>query len=226
MWKASTSGGSTGMPKLIWENRSSLIDPTAPLELLRMQVDDVMLHPAAAYHNASFSQTNWALCFGSHVLLMERFDAAEWLRLVEHHHVRWAYLVPTMMSRILALPDDVRQAADVCSLEVVIHMAAPCPPWVKQAWIDWIGPEKIWEIYAGTEGFGATMIDGVEWLAHPGSVGRAPAGTKIRDDEGNVLPVGEIGTVWFRAPAGNPLGHGNEPQTYGDMGTSPTAGPT
>src|SRR5204862_7171551 len=178
-----------------------LIDPTAPLELLRMQVDDVMLHPAAAYHNASFSQTNWALCFGSHVLLMERFDAAEWLRLVERHRVRWAYLVPTMMSRILALPDDVRQAADVSSLEVVIHMAGPCPPWVKQAWIDWIGPEKIWEIYAGTEGFGATMIDGVEWLAHPGSVGRAPAGTEIRDDERSVLPVGEIGTVWFRAPA-------------------------
>ena len=79
MWKASTSGGSTGLPRLIWENRSSAIDPTDPFALLRIQVDDVVLHPAAAYHNASFSQTNWALCWGCHVLLMERFDAAEWL---------------------------------------------------------------------------------------------------------------------------------------------------
>jgi bile acid-coenzyme A ligase len=95
MWKASTSGGSTGLPRLIWENRSSAIDPTDPFALLRIAVDDVVLHPAAAYHNASFSQTNWALCWGCHVLLMERFDAAEWLRLVERHRVRWAYLVPT-----------------------------------------------------------------------------------------------------------------------------------
>ena len=207
MWKASTSGGSTGLPKLIWEHRSSAIDPTDPFPLLRIQVDDVVLHPAGAYHNAAFSQTNWALCWGGHVLLMERFDAAEWLRLVERHRVRWAYLVPTMMSRILALPDDVRQAADVSSIEVVMHMAAPCPPWVKEQWIDWIGPEKIWEIYAGTEGFGATMINGVEWLEHRGSVGKAPPGTEIRDDDGKLLPAGEIGTIWFYPPEGNPIGH-------------------
>ena len=190
MWKASTSGGSTGLPRLIWENRSSAIDPADPFPLLRMQVDDVVLHPAAAYHNASFSQTNWALCWGCHVLLMERFDAAEWLRLVERHQVRWAYLVPTMMSRILALPDEVRSAADVSSLEVVMHMAAPCPPWVKEAWIEWVGPEKIWEIYGGTEGFGATMINGVEWLEHRGSVGKVQARTEIRDDDGKVRPGG------------------------------------
>jgi bile acid-coenzyme A ligase len=219
MWKASTSGGSTGLPKLIWEHRSSEINPTEPYPLLRIQMDDVVLHPAAAYHNASFSQTNWALCWGSHVLLMDRFDAQEWLSLVGRHRVRWAYLVPTMMSRILALPDDVRQKADVSSLETVIHMAAPCPPWVKEAWIDWIGPEKIWEIYGGTEGFGATIINGVEWLEHRGSVGRAQPSTEIRDDSGKLLPTGEIGTVWFYPPAGNPLGHSPDvAQTFGDMG--------
>jgi bile acid-coenzyme A ligase len=150
---------------------------------------------------------------------MERFDASEWLNVVERHRVRWAYLVPTMMSRILGLGDDVRGAADVSSLEVVMHMAAPCPPWVKRAWIDWIGPEKIWEIYGGTEGFGATIINGVEWLEHPGSVGRAQARTEIRDDTGRILPTGEIGTVWFYPPSGNPMGHPDDvAQTFGDMG--------
>ena len=149
---------------------------------------------------------------------MDRFDAAEWLRLVERHRVRWAYLVPTMMSRILALPDEVREAADVSSLEIVMHMAAPCPPWVKQAWIDWIGPEAIWEIYAGTEGYGATMINGVEWLEHRGSVGLAPPRTEVRDDDGNVLPPGEDGTIHFYPPDGNPMGHTDEARTYGDVG--------
>ncbi|XVQ15630.1 AMP-binding protein [Spirillospora sp. CA-255316] len=218
-WKASTSGGSTGVPKLILENRNSLIHPEQPIEILHMRAGDVVLHPAGAYHNAAFSQTNWALCWGGHVILMERFDALEWLRTVERHRVRWAYLVPTMMSRILALPDEVRAAADLSSLEVLIHMAAPCPPWVKQAWIDWVGPEAIWEVYAGTEGYGATMINGVEWLRHPGSVGRAPAGTEIRDDDGVPLETGRIGVVWFRPPPGNPFDHSDEPRTYGDMGS-------
>jgi bile acid-coenzyme A ligase len=217
-WKASTSGGSTGMPKLIWEERPALIDPDTPFELLQIQVDDVVLHPAAAYHNSSFVQTAYGLCWGAHVILMDRFDAAEWLRLVERHRVRWAYLVPTMMSRILALPDEVRAAADLSSLEIVMHMAAPCPPWVKQAWIDWIGPEPIWEIYAGTEGYGASMINGVEWLAHPGSVGKAPPRTEVRDDDGNVLPPGEDGIIFLYPPAGNPLGLTDEPRTYGDVG--------
>ena len=218
-WKASTSGGSTGMPKLLWENRSSLIHPQEPLVLLKMQTEDVILHPAGAYHNSTFSQTNWALCWGSHVILMQRFDAAGWLEIVERQRVRWAYMVPTMMSRVLGLPESVRAAADVSSLEIVMHMAAPCPPWVKQAWIDWVGPEKVWEVYAGTEGYGATMIGGVEWLEHPGSVGQAPPGTEIRDDDGNALAPGEIGTIWFRPAEGNPLGHDTQARTYGDMGS-------
>jgi bile acid-coenzyme A ligase len=90
--------GKHGASQIDLENRSSAIDPIGPIPLLRIEVDDVVLHPAGAYHNASFSQTNWALCWGCLVLLTERFDAAEWLRLVERHHVRWAYLVPTMMS--------------------------------------------------------------------------------------------------------------------------------
>ena len=105
------------------------------------------------------------------------------------------------------------------SLELVIHMAAPCPPWVKQGWIDWVGPEKVWEVYAGTEGYGLTTISGVEWLEHVGSVGKASPGTEIHDDDGNLLPPGEVGTVYFRPPSNNVLGHDAVPQTYGDMGS-------
>jgi bile acid-coenzyme A ligase len=218
IWKASSSGGSTGVPKLIWENRASTIDPVRPMSLLRIDPGDVILHPAAAYHNATFTQTNWGLCWGCHVVLMQKFDPLEWLRTVERHRVNWAYLVPTMMSRILALPEELRRHADVSSLKMVMHMAAPCPTWVKEAWIEWVGADTVWEIYGGTEGYGATMIGGVEWLAHKGSVGKAPPGTTVRDDEGMLLGPGEIGTIYFIPPANNPLGHPQEPRTFGDVG--------
>ncbi len=224
IWKAATSGGSTGVPKLIYERRSSLVHPLEPNPMLRMRAEDVILHPAGAYHNASFSQTNWALCWGSHVVLMQRFDPLEWLKIVQHYGVRWAYLVPTMMSRILALPEEVRKSFDVSSIDIAIHMAAPCPSWVKEAWIEWIGPEKIWEVYAGTEGYGATMIGGVEWLAHRGSVGKAPPGTEIRGEDGAILPAGEIGAVHFRPGANNLFGHPDVPLSYGDMGWLDTDG--
>lgn len=218
IWKASSSGGSTGMPKLIWENRSSLIDPATPIPILRLAPGEVMLHPAGAYHNAAFSQTNWALCWGCHVVLMDRFDPLEWLRTVDRYRVNWAYMVPTMMSRVLALPEGVRKGFDLSSLRMVMHMAAPCPAWVKQAWIDWVGAETVWEIYGGTEGYGATMIGGREWLANPGSVGKAPPGTSVRGDNGLELAAGEIGTIYFTPPVGNPMGHSQEPRTFGDAG--------
>ena len=121
-WKGITSGGSTGMPKLMWDNFSSVVDPHGPLEILVIKPEDRMLHPAGAYHNAPFSQTNWGLSWGCHVVLMERFDPVEWLKAVEKHKIRWAYLVPTMMSRILSVPKEVREGYDLSSLEVVIHM--------------------------------------------------------------------------------------------------------
>ena len=217
VWKGATSGGSTGLPKVIWDPRPSLVHPLQPMPVLQIGLEDVVLHPATAHHNSPFCQTAWALCWGLHVILMERFDALEWLRAVERYRVTWAYLVPTMMSRILNVAESTRAAADVSSLRVVIHMAAPCPPWVKQAWIDWLGADKIWEVYAGTEGYGATMVSGVEWVSHPGTVGRVSPDTQIRDDAGNVLPPGEIGTIWF-LPPGAAGGAGDPMKTYGDMG--------
>ena len=218
-WKGITSGGSTGMPKLMWDNFSSVVDPHGPLEILVIKPEDRMLHPAGAYHNAPFSQTNWGLSWGCHVVLMERFDPVEWLKAVEKHKIRWAYLVPTMMSRILSVPKEVREGYDLSSLEVVIHMAAPCPVWVKAEWIDWLGPDRIIEVYAGSEGYGSTLLTGREWLEHPGTVGKAPPDTEIRDEEGNALPTGEIGLICFRPPAGNIMGLPYEFQTFGDMGS-------
>lgn len=225
-WKASVSGGSTGRPKVIVGEAPASLDPQQRLAVLRIKLDDVMLTPAPMYHNAPFCQTNWTICWGGHAVEMVRFDPVEWLRMVEKHKVRWAYLVPTMMNRIWALPQEVRDGFDLSSLEVVMHMAAPCPPWLKAAWIDWLGPQTIWEVYAGTEGIGASIISGDEWLAHRGSVGKPMPEARILDEDGQPLPTGEIGEIFFNNPrAGETFSyigaqirrHGDW-LSYGDMG--------
>src|SRR5439155_18434903 len=114
------------------------------------------------------------------------------LRLVETYKVSWAYLVPTMMSRIWALPEAERNRYDLSSLRTVMHMAAPCPAWLKEAWIGWLGAERIWEVYSGTEGFAATMIRGDEWLSHRGSVGRSLTDVRILDENGRSCGPGEV----------------------------------
>jgi bile acid-coenzyme A ligase len=137
------------------------------------------------------------------VIETPKFDAREWLRLVEQHRVGWAYLVPTMMHRIWSLPEEERQAADLSSLRVVFHTAAPCPAWLKRAWIDWLGGERILEIYAGTEGVGRTVIWGDEFLTHPGSVGRVVGSEmKILGEHGEECAADEVGEIHFRPPGG------------------------
>jgi bile acid-coenzyme A ligase len=200
VWKVITSGGSTGRPKLIVDAGPAAADAQTPV--LQMELEDVMLHPAPLYHTAGFAQTNWGLVWGSHVIEMSRFDPREWLRLVQEHKVRWAYLVPTMMNRIMTLPAEERLAFDVSSIRIAIHMAAPCPPWLKQAFIDWLGAEKIWEVYAGTEGIGGARLRGDEWLAHPGTVGKPIAECRILDEDGKELPIGEVGEIFFKMPDG------------------------
>jgi bile acid-coenzyme A ligase len=134
---------------------------------------------------------------------MERFDAAHSLELVERHRVTFLYLVPTMMNRILRLPEEERRARDVSSLRTAFHLAAPCPPHVKRAFIEWLGPEVVRELYAGTESQAVTIISGTEWLAHPGSVGRVVAGEmRICDPDGKEVPAGTLGEVWMRPPQG------------------------
>src|SRR5690606_26271108 len=147
-WKAMTSGGSTGRPKVIVDHNPGVWDPhVAPL---RQEVDDVLLNPGPLYHNAPFSLVHTGLFAGGHVIEMGKFDAARALELIERHRVTWVNFVPTMMQRIARLPEAQRARADLSSLRIVYHMASPCPPWLKQQWIDWLGPERIWELYGGT----------------------------------------------------------------------------
>lgn len=196
-WKVMTSGGSTGRPKLIVDSLSSRMDDA--IRGLGMPVDGVMLNPAPLYHNFPFAMTHMQMLLGTSVVGMPKFDAAGFLALIERHRVQWVSLVPTMMNRIARLPDAVRMAHDLSSLETVWHTAAPIAAWLKQFWIDWLGPERIWEMYGGTEGFCTTQLDGVEWLAHRGSVGRASGGELlIRGEDGRILPPGETGEIFMR----------------------------
>jgi bile acid-coenzyme A ligase len=145
------------------------------------------------------------LLSGQSLVVMERFDAERVLQLVERHRVTWMLLVPTMMQRIWRLPEDVRAAYDVSSLEMILHLGAPCPPWLKRAWIDWLGPDRVVELYAGTESQGVTVIDGRAWLQRPGSVGQPVLGSRFRilDEHDAQVPPGTVGEVYMM-PADGP----------------------
>jgi bile acid-coenzyme A ligase len=165
-----------------------------------MQPNGVQLVPGPLYHNAPFMFSMSGLFKGSHLLVLPRFDAATSLELIERHSVDWLLLVPTMMLRIWRLPEEERTKRDLSSVKGILHLAAPCPPWLKEAWIEWLGPEVIWELYAGTEAQGVTIISGADWMAHKGTVGKPAEGSmRILDpDTHEELPRGEIGEVWMR----------------------------
>jgi bile acid-coenzyme A ligase len=199
-WKAITSGGSTGRPKLIVANQPGEVERVEPLAaLLNVPTDITMVVPGPLSHNAPFAAMSVGLMLGNHVVLMPRFNASECLRLAEEHRAVWLYQVPTMMLRIWRLPEEERRGRDLSNLRVVFHMAAPCPPWLKREWIDWLGGDAILELYAGTELQAMTIVNGTEWVAHPGTVGRVMLGEmEIRDADGRPLPAGETGEIWMR----------------------------
>jgi bile acid-coenzyme A ligase len=185
-------------------------------ESLRFDRDGVMLATAPMYHNGPNMFSLMALLQGHHVVVMRRFDAERAVRLVAEHRVTWLYVVPTMMGRMLRLPEEVRAAADFTSLRTVLHVGAPCPPHVKRGWISWAGAETLIELYAGTESQASCVIDGAEWLAHPGSVGKVASGEmRVCDDDGRELPAGEVGEVWMRRAE-------DSPPTYYYLGAQPT----
>jgi bile acid-coenzyme A ligase len=197
-WKAMTSGGSTGRPKVILDHQPAVVD-TAAEQLLGIKPGVSLLNPGPLYHNAPFILSHCALFAGGRLTGMTKFDAEESLRLIEAERVQWVNFVPTMMHRIWTLPEQVRNAYDLSSLQVVFHMAAPIPPWLKEKWIEWLGPERIWELYGGTERQGACVISGVEWLAHKGSVGRIGETARLRiiGEDGNDVATGETGEIFF-----------------------------
>jgi bile acid-coenzyme A ligase len=201
-WKAIGSGGSTGRPKVIVAKPPGLFDPQIPYRATR--VGGVQLVPGPLYHNAPFLLAARGLFSGQHVVIMSRFDAERTLALIEQNGVNYTMMVPTMMQRIIRLSGEVRGRYDISSLETAIHCGAPCPPWLKRAWIDWLGADVVQELYGGTEGCGATWITGAEWLERPGSVGRAMTGYKIRvkNEHGGDAAQGEVGDVYMMPEAG------------------------
>ncbi len=201
-WKAPTSGGSTGRPKLILSGQPSLYTPDFGA-VWKMTAADTVLMPGPLYHNGPFQAAAYALLHGAPLIVMAKFDAEAVLREIDAHKVTWLYLVPTMMNRIHQLPDDVRDRYDVSSLKTVWHLAAPCPPWLKRAWIEWLGPDVINELYGATEAQAATVISGSEWLEKPGSVGRVAIGEmQVIDSNGNECAPGSIGEIYMRQPDG------------------------
>ena len=198
-WKAPTSGGSTGRPKLIVAGTPGIVASNGgDSALWRISGSDTVLMTGPLYHNAPFGLTASAIHAGAHVVLMVRFDAEETLRLVGQTKATWLYLVPTMMSRMWRVPG--RESYDMSSLHTIWHMAAPCPPWLKEEWIGWIGGEKILELYGGTEAQTITVIDGNEWMAHKGSVGKplALGEMKAFSTDGRMLGPRETGEIFLR----------------------------
>jgi bile acid-coenzyme A ligase len=228
--KAIGSGGSTGRPKLIVDPNPWAFRPGELVErfgVLGFRSGQRQLLAGPLYHNAPFLWAHFGLFEEGTLVLMERFDAARAVDLIERERIEWCLLVPTMMRRMALLP-GVRER-DLGSLEAVYHTAGPCPPWVKRAWIDLVGAERVVEAYGSTENVGAAFIRGDDWLRHPGSVGR-PLGCRFRvqDAAGRSLPPGEVGEIWSRPDAEGPtfLYRGSPPvpatadgfRTVGDLG--------
>lgn len=210
------SSGTTGRPKGV---QRPLLDQPAHqphpafaglMKLWRLREGQTYLSPAPLYHMAPLLGVAGTIQLGGTAVIMERFDAEDFLRLVETHRVTHTQLVPTMFVRMLKLPEATRRAYDLTSLEVAIHAAAPCPIPVKRQMIDWWGP-IILEYYGATEGMGLTLCDTAEWLAHPGTIGRTVLGElHILDETMREVPTGETGKLWFRTAS--PFEYFNDPE--------------
>ena len=198
------SSGTTGQPKGVLRALPDA-DPGEPLPVMlfvraMFGFRDGMtyLNPAPLYHSAPQASVSASMRMGCTTVVMEHFDAEQWLALAERYQVTNCQMVPVMFSRLLRLPEEARTRYDTSSLECIVHAAAPCPVHVKKAMIDWLGP-IITEYYGATEANGFTFCDSAQWLAHPGTVGRAILGELlILDDEGRRQPTGVDGTIWFR----------------------------
>ncbi|GAA2576986.1 AMP-binding protein [Dactylosporangium fulvum] len=227
-WKAPTSGGSTGRPKLIVSELPGAIVPTEIADLLGQHDHGVQLVPGPLYHNAPFNFSMYGLFAGQHLVVLPRFDPVAALTAIERHRVDWVGLVPTMMVRIWREIEAAPGRYDLSSLRQVFHGAAPCPPWLKEVWFSLVGAANVKEMYATTEGQLITLLDGDEWLRHRGSVGRPIRGElRILDADGAAVPPGQVGELFTRTGEGMPSTYryiGAEPrsrdgwESVGDLG--------
>lgn len=221
-WKVIGSGGSTGLPKLIMAGTPALVDVDATRYTITP--DDVVLVPGPLYHQGPFIFTTAGLLTGGTVVIAPRFDPAETLRLIEQHRVTWTFLVPTMTHRIWRLPPDLRSAADLSSIRLLFSTGAPWPAWLKQHWLDWLGPDRVIEWYGGTEEQGGLRITGTDAVLHPGAIGQADDDVRVLDAAGQPAACGEVGELVFRSrSSGHHRYIGSEPSAddewrgYGDL---------
>jgi len=209
------SSGTTGRPKgILRPLPEQLPSQQLPLfdflqKLWHYRDGMIYLSPAPLYHSAPQAAVNLTIRMGGTAIIMEHFDPEQYLQLVERYKVTHSQLVPTMFSRMLKLPEEVRRRYDLSSLEVAIHAAAPCPVQVKEDMIKWWGP-IIHEYYGATEGLGFTACNSEEWLAHKGTVGKVLLGDlHILDANMQPCPTGTPGTVWFKTAT--PFEYFNDP---------------
>ncbi|HEX2213945.1 MAG TPA: fatty-acid--CoA ligase FadD4, partial [Mycobacterium sp.] len=209
------SSGTTGRPKGIKRELPHLPPAEAPglmtmLVSVWMQPDSVYLSPAPLYHTAPSVWSMTVQAAGYTTVVMQKFDPEGALDAIQRYGVTHGQFVPVMFTRMLKLPEIVRNSYDVSSLKRVIHAAAPCPVEIKKQMIDWWGP-IIDEYYASSEAHGSTLIAAEDWLAHPGSVGKPMVGAlHILDEDGNELPPGEPGEIYFEG--GNTFEYLNDPE--------------
>jgi bile acid-coenzyme A ligase len=193
------SSGSTGRPKIIINPQPGEIDPSTIVSMTDGQ-SKLQLIPAPLYHTNGFSMYRTML-LDEPVLLMEKFDAARFVDLVERYRVNKFIAVPTMLQRIARLPGVAER--DWSSVFAVQQGGAPIPDWLVEAWFELVGPEHFYMSYGSTEGVGLAVIRGDQWLHHRGSVGPGHDGTEIRivGPGGEILPPGEVGEIFMRKPS-------------------------
>ena len=202
LYSSGTTGRPKGIKRPLGDVQIDAPDGGAPITLLvaglfGMSADSVYLSPAPLYHSAPLAFTTGVQSLGGTTVIMERFDAAEALRHIEQYRVTHSQWVPTMFSRMLKLPEEQRTGYDWSSHQVAVHAAAPCPVEVKKQMFELWGP-ILHEYYAGTEANGFVYCGPQDWLDHPGTVGKSILGTiHVCDEEGNELPNGESGIIYF-----------------------------
>lgn len=190
-------------------------------EVLAGQRDPATITTAVigpVYHSAPNAHSAFSIRAGANVVICPRFDAEALLALIERERITHLNMVPIMFNRLLRLPEDVKRKYDLSSLEFVTHAAAPCPPPVKRAMIEWWGP-VIWEYYGSTEMGNVTCLSSEEWLKHPGSVGKVMPGVTLRvvDEAGNDVPAGTIGEVIGKGRHGTDFTYQNAPEKRASM---------
>jgi bile acid-coenzyme A ligase len=200
--RALASGGSTGKPKLILPKDRAVFNPQLVSGLFKPEKTALVAGPI--YHAVPFSSTWQAIFNACTAVVMKKFDAERCLQLIAQYRVDRVWFVPTMMLRIWRLPEDVRKKYDVSSLKHVLSGGAPMPAWLMQCWIDWLGAEKMYDVFGPSERIGGTMINGVEWLQHMGSVGKPLpyAKLKILDEQGNECAPGVMGEIYTLPQSG------------------------